>query len=65
MRKNLYRLYLNGNPYGVGSWEYMMELMNDWVHACNMYGTNEVDFKIVKRTEVCESKYEEELDDWR
>lgn len=42
-----------------------MELMNDWVYACNMYGANEVDFKIVKRIETCESKYEEELDDWR
>lgn len=48
MGKQLYALYLNGRIYGKGDWNYMQELMNDWVNDCDMYGEDNVEFKIVK-----------------
>lgn len=51
MKEQLYALYLNGQLYGKGKWDYMQELMDDWVNACDMYSDEEVEFKIVK-TEI-------------
>lgn len=46
MSKKLYRLFVNGNLYGSGKWEYIQELMNDWVDTCNMYGKTSVRFEV-------------------
>lgn len=48
----MYILYLNGNPYGRGHLEYMMELINDYVITNKLYGYDEVEFHIVKRDKV-------------
>lgn len=51
--------------YGKGSKEYVVELMNDWIATHEMYGYDEVHFKVVKRTLEYKSGFKEELDDWR
>jgi len=32
--------------YGSGDMPYIMELLNDYLNTCRMYGKKEVDFKI-------------------
>lgn len=48
MEKQLYTLYLNDKIYGKGDWNFMQELMNDWVSTMDMYGDEEANFKVVK-----------------
>ena len=43
-----YTLYLNGSFYGCGTIEYINELISDYLVNCNMYGRNEVDFRVEK-----------------
>lgn len=43
-----YNLYLNGRIYGIGNAEYMVELIRDYVVACELYGHSEVKFEIKK-----------------
>lgn len=47
--KNKLTLYKNGKPYGVGDISYVIELINDYVDDCDMYGHSEVEFTIKKR----------------
>lgn len=44
-RPESYVLFLNGEPYGRGPKDYMIELMNDYLN-CDMYGREEVSFFI-------------------
>lgn len=44
----MYMCYLNGKFYGSGNLKYMKELFVDYVVTCEMYGKDEVEFKIVK-----------------
>jgi len=46
--EDLHHLYLNGEYYGSGDSEYMLELVRDYVVTCGMYDRKEVDFKITK-----------------
>jgi hypothetical protein len=46
----MYECYLNGNFYGSGDLSYMKELFVDYVVTCEMYGREQCDFKIVKRS---------------
>jgi hypothetical protein len=41
-------LYKNGRFYGRGRLDYMTELFKDWVETCEMYGKDEVIFKVEK-----------------
>ena len=49
IEQEYYECYLNGNRYGIGSLDYMLELFKDYVVTCEMYGKDEAEFKIVKR----------------
>lgn len=48
----MYSLYLIKDNeeifYGSGNIDYMMELLNDYISINNLYGHNEVKFKISK-----------------
>jgi hypothetical protein len=46
--KQTYKCYLNGKLYGGGNLMYMKELFTDYVIRHEMYGKDEVEFKIVK-----------------
>lgn len=35
--------------YGIGSKEYVMELLNDWVVGCDMYGHDSASFRIERK----------------
>ena len=50
--KQLYQLSLNGIVYGKGDWNYIQELMNEYVSTMNMYGYDYVNFKIEKTKQV-------------
>lgn len=52
----LYILFLNNRIYGRGKWEYIQELMNDYVITKNMHGSEVVDFKIVESTDKTRQK---------
>ena len=45
----MYNCYLNGQLYGVGSLDYMLELFKNYVVTCEMYGMDTVSFTIEKR----------------
>lgn len=44
-KQESYVLFLNGEAYGRGPKDYMIELMNDYLN-CDMYGREEVAFVI-------------------
>lgn len=43
-----YKFFLNGKLYGRGDAEYMVELFQDYVQHCDMYGFNHTDV-VIKR----------------
>ena len=46
--KQLYALTVNGHRYGRGNMSYMLELIQEWTETRDMYGAEEVVFKIEK-----------------
>jgi hypothetical protein len=55
IKQQHYHLYLNDHFYGVGNFAYVKELITDYLIANDMYGQNEVVFKIVKAKDEDES----------
>jgi hypothetical protein len=47
--KQTYICILNGKFYGSGSLAYMNELFTDYVNKHQLYGKDEVEFKIIKK----------------
>lgn len=45
----IYACFLNGKLYGTGDLEYMNELFRDYVVACEMYGRESCEFRIVRK----------------
>lgn len=44
-----YNLYLNGECYGSGNGEYMVELISDWIINHECYGNEETTFQVKER----------------
>lgn len=42
----IYACILNGKLYGTGDLDYMSALFRDWVVDCEMYGKDDVTFRI-------------------
>lgn len=42
----IYACFLNGKLYGKGDLEYMNTLFRDWVVYCEMYGKDDVTFRV-------------------
>lgn len=43
--------FLNGDTqqfYGLGDLPYMIELLDDYINTCKMYGKDSIDFRIEK-----------------
>ncbi|HFK1685263.1 TPA: hypothetical protein ACGXND_005230 [Bacillus tropicus] len=44
----IYLLFLNGKYYGCGSKDHINSLITDYIVNCDMYGKEEVYFKVLK-----------------
>lgn len=42
----LYLLYLDGQLYGAGNGDYMVELIRDYIVGCELYGHKQADFTV-------------------
>lgn len=42
----IYACFLNGKLYGTGDLAYMNDLFRDWVVYCEMYGKDDVTFRV-------------------
>ncbi|WP_303984514.1 hypothetical protein [Niallia circulans] len=42
----IYACFLNGKLYGKGDLAYMNDLFRDWVVDCEMYGKDDVTFRV-------------------
>lgn len=42
----VYACFLNGKLYGKGDLDYMKDLFRDWVVDCEMYGKDDVTFRV-------------------
>lgn len=44
-----HQLFINGKVYGMGNSSYMVELIEDYVKHCDMYGNISVTFDIKRK----------------
>ena len=50
----LYALYLDGEFYGLGGYDYVQELLRDYIYIKNLYGKGEIKFKVRKIEKLSE-----------
>lgn len=58
----LYACFLNGNLYVKGDLDYMNTLFRDWVVDCEMYGKDDVTFRVTTVERMREIMLKESLD---
>ena len=49
MDDKLYALFMNGNCHAVGSFNYIQQIIKDYVQGMDMYGHKSVDYRIERR----------------